>query len=78
MNNIYYYFFVFSACPLKNRTLVYTWVRHTPPHRLPPNVGFHVGGNSESKFLILQIHYGKLIDFIGGDLGVDLHITRDK
>lgn len=60
--------------------MLYSWVRHTPPHRLPPDVGFRIGGNSDAQFIILNIHYGKLLKNVGDKdySGVDLHITREK
>uniref|UniRef100_A0A4W5JZX1 peptidylglycine monooxygenase n=1 Tax=Hucho hucho TaxID=62062 RepID=A0A4W5JZX1_9TELE len=46
-------------------SIMYAWARNAPPTRLPPDVGFKVGGKSRITYFVLQIHYG------------DVHAFRD-
>uniref|UniRef100_A0A8C8JLT6 Peptidylglycine alpha-amidating monooxygenase n=1 Tax=Oncorhynchus tshawytscha TaxID=74940 RepID=A0A8C8JLT6_ONCTS len=39
-------------------SIMYAWARNAPPTRLPPDVGFKVGGKSRITYFVLQIHYG--------------------
>uniref|UniRef100_A0A8C8JM10 Peptidylglycine alpha-amidating monooxygenase n=1 Tax=Oncorhynchus tshawytscha TaxID=74940 RepID=A0A8C8JM10_ONCTS len=49
-------------------SIMYAWARNAPPTRLPPDVGFKVGGKSRITYFVLQIHYGDvhafMLDFI--------------
>lgn len=65
---------------MEDRTLVYSWVKNTPPSRLPPSTGFKIGNNSVVKYLFLEVHYhGPFEPGHPGDFsGVDIHLTSDK
>uniref|UniRef100_F1L4N0 peptidylglycine monooxygenase n=1 Tax=Ascaris suum TaxID=6253 RepID=F1L4N0_ASCSU len=39
--------------------ILYAWGRDAPELRLPEGVGFKVGGESDIKYLVLQVHYMK-------------------
>ncbi|XP_073534025.1 peptidyl-glycine alpha-amidating monooxygenase isoform X4 [Phyllobates terribilis] len=39
-------------------SIMYAWARNAPPTKLPKDVGFKVGGNSDIKYFVLQVHYG--------------------
>ncbi|XP_064799609.1 peptidyl-glycine alpha-amidating monooxygenase B isoform X1 [Oncorhynchus masou masou] len=44
-------------------SIMYAWARNAPPTRLPPDVGFKVGGKSRITYFVLQIHYGDVHAF---------------
>ncbi|KAM9519168.1 peptidyl-glycine alpha-amidating monooxygenase B isoform 1-T3 [Salvelinus alpinus] len=44
-------------------SIMYAWARNAPPTRLPPDVGFKVGGKSRITYFVLQIHYGDVQAF---------------
>ncbi|KAL0963177.1 hypothetical protein UPYG_G00350720 [Umbra pygmaea] len=59
-------------------SIMYAWARNAPPTKLPPDVGFKVGGISRITYFVLQIHYGDVRAF--GDRhkdcsGLTLHMT---
>nr|XP_044988179.1 peptidyl-glycine alpha-amidating monooxygenase isoform X4 [Jaculus jaculus] len=59
--------------------ILYAWARNAPPTRLPKGVGFRVGGESGSKYFVLQVHYGDISAFRDNHKdcsGVSLHLTR--
>ncbi|CAK5090260.1 unnamed protein product [Meloidogyne enterolobii] len=37
--------------------IIYAWARGAPKLNLPKGVGFRVGGEAKSQFLVLQVHY---------------------
>lgn len=39
-------------------TILFGWALNAPAIKMPPKVGFKVGGNSGIDFLVLQVHYG--------------------
>uniref|UniRef100_A0A674K3W9 Peptidylglycine alpha-amidating monooxygenase n=1 Tax=Terrapene triunguis TaxID=2587831 RepID=A0A674K3W9_9SAUR len=43
--------------------ILYAWARNAPPTRLPKGVGFKVGGETGSKYFVLQVHYGDVSAF---------------
>uniref|UniRef100_A0A8C3SUR0 Peptidylglycine alpha-amidating monooxygenase n=1 Tax=Chelydra serpentina TaxID=8475 RepID=A0A8C3SUR0_CHESE len=45
--------------------ILYAWARNAPPTRLPKGVGFKVGGETGSKYFVLQVHYGDVSAFRG-------------
>jgi len=58
--------------------VVYAWAHHAPPLQLPKDVGFHVGGKSKIKYLVLQVHYAtvdRYTDGVTDDSGVFLQYT---
>ncbi|XP_036998555.2 peptidyl-glycine alpha-amidating monooxygenase isoform X13 [Artibeus jamaicensis] len=59
--------------------ILYAWARNAPPTRLPEGVGFRVGGETGSKYFVLQVHYGDISAFRDDHKdcsGVSLHLTR--
>ncbi|XP_063101590.1 peptidyl-glycine alpha-amidating monooxygenase isoform X14 [Cavia porcellus] len=59
--------------------ILYAWARNAPPTRLPKGVGFRVGGQTGSKYFVLQVHYGDISAFRDNHKdcsGVTLHLTR--
>uniref|UniRef100_A0A8C4KNT8 peptidylglycine monooxygenase n=1 Tax=Dromaius novaehollandiae TaxID=8790 RepID=A0A8C4KNT8_DRONO len=53
-----------GTCKDKSNIL-YAWARNAPPTRLPKGVGFRVGGETGSKYFVLQVHYGDISAFRG-------------
>ncbi|XP_026528653.1 peptidyl-glycine alpha-amidating monooxygenase isoform X3 [Notechis scutatus] len=61
--------------------ILYAWARNAPPTRLPKGVGFKVGGETGSKYFVLQVHYGDggvFKDKHKDCSGVTLHLTNQK
>ncbi|XP_070599076.1 peptidyl-glycine alpha-amidating monooxygenase isoform X2 [Erythrolamprus reginae] len=61
--------------------ILYAWARNAPPTRLPKGVGFKVGGETGSKYFVLQVHYGDVGAFKDKHKdcsGVTLHLTNQK
>ncbi|XP_068626720.1 peptidylglycine alpha-hydroxylating monooxygenase [Battus philenor] len=67
-----------SANPcLAGSQVVYAWARDAPSLHLPTDVGFHVGGESSIKYLVLQVHYmSKFPEGKTDKSGVYLQYTR--
>ncbi|XP_025899851.1 peptidyl-glycine alpha-amidating monooxygenase isoform X2 [Nothoprocta perdicaria] len=69
-----------GTCKDKSNIL-YAWARNAPPTRLPRGVGFRVGGETGSKYFVLQVHYGDISAFKDKHKdcsGVTLHLTHQK
>uniref|UniRef100_A0A8B9P7N1 Peptidylglycine alpha-amidating monooxygenase n=1 Tax=Apteryx owenii TaxID=8824 RepID=A0A8B9P7N1_APTOW len=69
-----------GTCKDKSNIL-YAWARNAPPTRLPKGVGFRVGGETGSKYFVLQVHYGDISAFRDKHKdcsGVTLHLTHQK
>ncbi|XP_075788183.1 peptidyl-glycine alpha-amidating monooxygenase isoform X2 [Pelodiscus sinensis] len=69
-----------GTCTDKSNIL-YAWARNAPPTRLPKGVGFKVGGETGSKYFVLQVHYGDISAFKDKHKdcsGVTLHLTRQR
>jgi len=65
-----------SPCS-KGPTIIYAWAKDAPSLDLPQGVGFRVGGQSDVKYLVLQVHYHH-VDMIpesGDDSGVELLLS---
>lgn len=45
--------------------ILYAWARDAPKLDLPPGVGFKVGKDSQTKYLVLQVHYAHVDKFKG-------------
>ncbi|XP_034288600.1 peptidyl-glycine alpha-amidating monooxygenase isoform X3 [Pantherophis guttatus] len=61
--------------------ILYAWARNAPPTRLPKGVGFKVGGETGSKYFVLQVHYGDIGAFKDKHKdcsGVTLQLTNQK
>ncbi|XP_077099431.1 peptidyl-glycine alpha-amidating monooxygenase B isoform X2 [Siphateles boraxobius] len=43
--------------------IMYAWARNAPPTKLPKDVGFKVGGDTNINYFVLQIHYGDVNNF---------------
>ncbi|XP_010885832.2 peptidyl-glycine alpha-amidating monooxygenase B isoform X1 [Esox lucius] len=59
-------------------SIMYAWARNAPPTKLPPDVGFKVGGKSRITYFVLQIHYGDVRAFRDHHRdcsGLTLHMT---
>ncbi|XP_067425236.1 peptidyl-glycine alpha-amidating monooxygenase isoform X2 [Emydura macquarii macquarii] len=69
-----------GTCTDKSNIL-YAWARNAPPTRLPKGVGFQVGGETGSKYFVLQVHYGDVSAFRDKHKdcsGVTLHLTHQR
>ena len=45
--------------------IIYAWAHDAPALQLPKDVGFHVGGSSRIKYIVLQVHYASVEKFKG-------------
>ncbi|XP_078672296.1 putative peptidylglycine alpha-hydroxylating monooxygenase 1 [Branchiostoma floridae x Branchiostoma belcheri] len=58
--------------------VLYAWAHNAPSLQLPKDVGFEIGGNTDIKYLVLQVHYNDVSKFKGGatdNSGVGLQVT---
>jgi len=62
-----------TALPVCNSgtKIIYAWASDAPEFMLPEGVGFHVGGDSAIKWLVLQVHYLHVDAFLPPLNGVD-------
>ncbi|XP_068146120.1 peptidylglycine alpha-hydroxylating monooxygenase isoform X1 [Drosophila tropicalis] len=69
-----------SPCgPHSHSQILYAWARDAPRLGLPPGVGFKVGKDSPTKYLVLQVHYAHVQKFQDGttdDSGVFIEYTE--
>ncbi|XP_001987058.2 peptidylglycine alpha-hydroxylating monooxygenase [Drosophila grimshawi] len=69
-----------SPCgPHSHSQILYAWARDAPKLDLPDGVGFKVGKDSPTKYLVLQVHYAHIDKFKDGstdDSGIFLHYTE--
>ncbi|XP_049727497.1 peptidyl-glycine alpha-amidating monooxygenase isoform X7 [Elephas maximus indicus] len=73
------YWFCDEGTCTDKANILYAWARNAPPTRLPKGVGFRVGGDTGSKYFVLQVHYGDISAFRDNHKdcsGVSLHLTR--
>ena len=57
---------------------MYAWAKNAPATALPKDVGYRIGGNTNIKFLTLQIHYAQpLPEGLTDSSGLKLTITRE-
>ncbi|KAM5260854.1 peptidyl-glycine alpha-amidating monooxygenase isoform 23-T35 [Hipposideros larvatus] len=73
------YWFCDEGTCIDKSNILYAWARNAPPTRLPKGVGFRVGGETGSKYFVLQVHYGDISAFRDNHKdcsGVSLHLTR--
>ncbi|XP_063309734.1 peptidyl-glycine alpha-amidating monooxygenase isoform X2 [Pelobates fuscus] len=62
-------------------SIMYAWARNAPPTKLPKGVGFRVGGETGSKYFVLQVHYGDVHAFTDKHkdcTGVTVQLTSEK
>ncbi|XP_045855591.1 peptidyl-glycine alpha-amidating monooxygenase isoform X16 [Meles meles] len=73
------YWFCDEGTCTDKANILYAWARNAPPTKLPKGVGFRVGGETGSKYFVLQVHYGDISAFRDNHKdcsGVSLHLTR--
>ncbi|XP_074184779.1 peptidyl-glycine alpha-amidating monooxygenase isoform X22 [Rhinolophus sinicus] len=73
------YWYCDEGTCIDKANILYAWARNAPPTRLPEGVGFRVGGETGSKYFVLQVHYGDISAFRDNHKdcsGVSLHLTR--
>ncbi|XP_065060202.1 LOW QUALITY PROTEIN: peptidylglycine alpha-amidating monooxygenase-like [Rhopilema esculentum] len=70
------------VCKSGSQHILYAWGKNAPPLKLPKDVGFKVGPSTKIKYLVLQVHYGKVDKFVGTNLkdysGVAMDVTKRK
>ena len=60
-------------------SILFAWAKNAPPTSLPPSVGFQIGGQSQVKYLVMQIHYAHTLSEGEKDFsGMDLEITNQE
>lgn len=58
-------------CAAESSRIVYAWAMDAPELKLPPGVGFKVGGDTDIKWLVLQVHYKDVTPFVAPNNGSD-------
>ncbi|XP_078590499.1 peptidylglycine alpha-hydroxylating monooxygenase-like [Branchiostoma floridae x Branchiostoma japonicum] len=62
-----------------SRQVVYAWALDAPAFSMPEDVGFRVGGTTQIKYIVLQLHYkNKLPVNTKDNSGVTLHMQRKQ
>lgn len=57
-------------------SILFAWAKNAPPTKLPKDVGFRFGGDTQIKYLVMQIHYAHKLPPGEKDYsGMDLEIT---
>jgi peptidylglycine monooxygenase len=51
------------VCKGGKQTIIYAWAMDAPKLTLPKDVAFKVGGNTDIKYLVLQVHYSNVDQF---------------
>ena len=59
------------VCGNPESEIVYAWGRDAPELDLPPGVGFKVGGDTDIKYLVLQVHYKDVTPFVPPSTSLD-------
>jgi peptidylglycine monooxygenase len=49
----------------KSQEIIYAWAMDAPELILPKDVAFKVGGNTDAKYIVLQVHYASIEKFLG-------------
>lgn len=66
--------------PCFDSKVMYAWARNAAPLELPEDVGFHIGNNTDVKYLSMQVHYATM--FADADrkdyTGVQLTVTKTR
>ncbi|GAB1605137.1 probable peptidylglycine alpha-hydroxylating monooxygenase 1 [Argonauta hians] len=52
-------------------SILYAWAMDAPKLKLPKDVGFKIGGDSNVQYLVVQVHYKKVDKFIPPKNGTD-------
>jgi len=50
----------------KSQEIIYAWAMDAPELILPKDVAFKVGGNTNAKYIVLQVHYASIEKFLDG------------
>ncbi|KAK3586825.1 hypothetical protein CHS0354_020041 [Potamilus streckersoni] len=65
-----------SVCKVGSRNIVWAWAMDASSRELPEGVGYRVGGTTDIKYLVLQLHYKDKFEPGQTDRsGVTLHMT---
>lgn len=71
-----------GTCKGSVNKIMYAWAMDAPPLALPQGVGFHVGGSSQIRYIVLQVHYANVDKFKlhheTDHSGVTLRLQREK
>lgn len=60
-------------------SIMFAWAKNAPPTSLPPSVGFRMGGSTQIKYVVMQIHYAHTLPPGEKDYsGMDLYITKEE
>ena len=56
----------FDSAPIcaSELQIIYAWAMDAPELQLPAGVGFKVGGDTDIKWLVLQVHYKDVTPFV--------------
>lgn len=64
-----------------SQEILYAWAKDAPSKYLPKDVGFAIGGDSDIKYLVLQVHYANVDNLQEGEKdysGFILHTRRES
>jgi peptidylglycine monooxygenase len=52
------------VCRGFKQSIIYAWAMDAPKLTLPEDVAFKIGSNTNVKYLVLQVHYANVDNFI--------------
>lgn len=55
-----------SVCAGSKQSIIYAWALDAPKLVLPNDVAFKLGGDTDKKYLVMQVHYANVDSFING------------
>lgn len=55
------------VCHGGKQSIIYAWAMDAPKLVLPKDVAFKVGGDTNKKFLVMQVHYANIDEFKHGE-----------
>lgn len=54
------------VCKGRKQSIIFAWALDAPKLTLPKDVAFKLGGDSDNKYLVMQVHYANVDSFIKG------------
>ncbi|KAF6039893.1 PAM [Bugula neritina] len=45
----------------KRSSIMFAWAKNADPTKLPPDVGYHIGGHSGVNYIVMQVHYARAL-----------------
>lgn len=56
--------------------ILFSWAQEADGYMLPNDIGFKVGKGTKVQYIVLQVHYERMLAG-GGESGMKIHFTQD-